>query len=110
MSERNVGEKSSMQAASEAVPVHFTIGAYSACFGALVTLTLLSFLLSYAHLGAFGTVVALAIAASKILLVGLYFMHLLKEPPSHTLAAVAGILFIVVLASLAAADVWTRYS
>lgn len=110
MSERNVGEKSSMHEASEPAPVHFSIAAYSVCFGALVALTLLSFLLSYAHLGGFEAVVALAIAAAKVFLVGLYFMHLLKEPPSHTLAAVAGILFIVILASLAAADVWTRYS
>jgi cytochrome c oxidase subunit 4 len=91
-------------------PGHFSIIAYTICFAVLVCLTLLSFLVSYVNLGWFGTVVALAIATMKVTLVGLYFMHLLKEPPSHRLAAIAAALFVAILASLAATDVWTRYT
>jgi len=91
-------------------PAHFSIPAYTICFAVLVCLTLLSFLVSHVSLGWFGTVVALAIAAVKVTLVGLYFMHLLKEPPSHRLAAIAAALFVAILASLAATDVWTRYT
>jgi cytochrome c oxidase subunit 4 len=99
-----------MHALSEQVEAHYSVTAYTIVFGALVCLTILSFLLSYASLGWFETVVALAIAAAKVLLVVIYFMHLSKEPVSHRLAALAAALFVAILATLAAADVWTRYS
>ena len=110
MASANGDERRENPAVPEVAPVHFSIAAYSICFGALVCLTLASFLVSYANLGWFGTTVALAIAATKVVIVGVYFMHLRHEPPSHRLAAVAAVLFVAILASLAAADVFTRYT
>lgn len=83
---------------------------YVLAFGALVALTLASFMLSYAHLGAFEVVVALGIAAVKVSIVGLVFMHLAREPSSHRLVAIMAVLFIALLASFAGADVLTRHS
>jgi len=87
-----------------------TSPAYVASFVALVALTLASYWLSYAHLGAFEVFVALGIAALKVTIVGLFFMHLVKEPPSHRIAAIGAILFVILLAVFAAADVFTRHS
>ena len=50
----------------------------------------------------------LAIAAVKVTLAGLYFMHLSKDPPSNRPTSIASVIFVALLASLAAADVWTR--
>lgn len=88
----------------------FSVRAYSLCFAGLVALTLSSFGLSYAHLGTFEASVAIAIAAAKVLLVGIYFMHLAKEPSSHRLVAVAGGVFVVILIVLSTLDVITRHS
>jgi cytochrome c oxidase subunit 4 len=86
----------------------FSVATYTICFLALVCLTLASYWLSHVSLGAFSTAVALAIAAVKVTLIGLYFMHLLEEPASHRLAAVTATIFIAVLVTFACLDVVTR--
>ena len=84
-------------------------GAYVLAFVALVCLTLLSFWCSLLHLGAWEMVVALAIAAIKVTVVALVFMGLVDEPASSRIAGVTAVLFVILLASLTAADVLTRF-
>jgi cytochrome c oxidase subunit 4 len=74
----------------------------------LLILTGASYGLSFARLGAFAVPVALGIAAIKVLIVALYFMGLLDEPPSHRLAAVAAAFFVILLVVFTQADVLTR--
>jgi cytochrome c oxidase subunit 4 len=83
--------------------------AYVRSFGALVALTLLSYWLSYRSLGDFSTPVALAIAVVKDSIVALFFMGLIDEPASHRVVGITAVLFVVLLASLAAVDVVTRF-
>ncbi len=47
--------------------------------GILILLTLVTVAVSHVHLGAYNLVVAMAIAALKATLVGLFFMHLLYD-------------------------------
>ena len=86
-----------------------TVTTYVRSFAALAALTALSFWLSYRHLGALGMPVALGIAAIKVTVVVLFFMGLAREPASHRVAGVVAVLFVVLLASLAALDVLTRF-
>jgi len=86
-----------------------TTGAYVRSFGALVVLTLTSYWLSYRDLGALGIPVALGIAAVKVAIVALFFMGLVNEPASLRVAGITAVLFVILLASLAAADVVTRF-
>lgn len=76
---------------------------------ALVCFTLLSFWFSFMHLGGFETPVAIAIAAVKVTIVAIVFMGLVDEPPSSRVAGITAVLFVVLLASLAAVDVLTRF-
>jgi cytochrome c oxidase subunit 4 len=92
---------------AEATPVP-SLGVYVRTFGGLVVLTLASYGLSRVSLGAFGTPVALGIAATKVTLVALFFMGLVDEPPSHRLAAVVAVFFVVLIVALSAADILTR--
>ncbi|MGH9631850.1 MAG: cytochrome C oxidase subunit IV family protein, partial [Bryobacteraceae bacterium] len=48
---------------------------YYAVFGALMVLTAVTVAVSYVHLGVFNAFIAIAIAASKALLVICVFMH-----------------------------------
>lgn len=82
---------------------------YVWAFVALVCFTLLSFWLSYMHLGGFETPVAMAIAAAKVTIVAVVFMGLVDEPASSRVAGITAVLFVVLLASLAAVDVLTRF-
>jgi cytochrome c oxidase subunit 4 len=83
--------------------------AYVLSFGALLGLTLLSYWLSYRNLGEFSTPVALAIAVVKDSIVALFFMGLVDEPASHRVIGITAVLFVILLAALAAADVVTRF-
>jgi cytochrome c oxidase subunit 4 len=76
--------------------------------GALLGLWVLSFALSYVHLGAAALPVALVIAVVKAALVIMFFMELLRESLSMklTLLAAGGLLSILI--GLMVADVVTR--
>jgi cytochrome c oxidase subunit 4 len=82
--------------------------------GLLVTLVALfalagvSLAFRFAHLGALGMPVALAIAAVKAVLVGLVFMELAFEKPGIRLAFAAGLVMIAVMLALMIGDVVTR--
>jgi caa(3)-type oxidase subunit IV len=86
----------------------FGMAAYVWAFIALALLTASSFWLSTLSLGALGMPAALAIASVKVAIVGLVFMDLVHEPPSHRLAAIGAVLFVVLLTAFSAADVLTR--
>jgi caa(3)-type oxidase subunit IV len=74
----------------------------------LMALAGASFALRFAHLGTLGMPAALAIAAVKVVLVGLVFMELAFEKPSVRLAFAAGLMMIAVMLALMIADVVTR--
>lgn len=75
---------------------------------ALVALAAASYLLSFAKLGSFGLPVALAIGASKALVVLFVFMGFGKLPASARLAVGAALLMLALLVGLMAADVGSR--
>ena len=77
-------------------------------FGALVVLAAVSFGLSYAHLGALSVPLAIAIAAAKAAVVGLFFMELVKERLSIHATALVAIVLLGTLLAFAVADVDTR--
>jgi caa(3)-type oxidase subunit IV len=71
-------------------------------FAALVVLAAASWVLS--SVGGTGTLVALAIAAAKAILIALFFMELIAgDPTDRTIAAVA-VLFVVLLCVGSLAD------
>ena len=63
---------------------------------------------SYLPLGAFGLVVALAIAGAKAALVALFFMHLRLSTPLTRLFAGAGLVWLALLMGLTMTDYLTR--
>jgi cytochrome c oxidase subunit 4 len=75
---------------------------------ALLALWVLSFVLSYAHLGAAALPVALVIAATKAALVVMFFMELLRESLSMKLTLLAAGGLLAVLIGLMVADLVTR--
>ncbi len=81
---------------------------YVLTFAALLALTGLTFGLSFAPLGSWGVPVAITIAATKAILIALFFMHLLDQrTPAHIATSVA-VLLVILLIVLATLDVATR--
>ena len=89
-------------------PRELTLPAQLVAFQVLLVLTAASFGLSYLPLAPADSAVALAIAAVKVGIVGLYFMHLIEQPASHRFAALIGASFIALLVGFAMLDVATR--
>jgi cytochrome c oxidase subunit 4 len=81
---------------------------YLRVFFALLLLTALTTAVAYLDLGRAGTMVALAIACTKALLVALFFMELWYRPGLYRAVIVAAVLTFAVLAGLTVADVLTR--
>lgn len=75
---------------------------------ALLVLTASSFGLSRFPLGEAATPVALSIAALKVGIVGLVFMHLARARAALQLVAITGILFVALLVLGVAGDVTFR--
>ncbi len=75
---------------------------------ALVSLSLLTFGLSYLHLGGWSVVLAMSIAAAKAALIALFFMHLREHGTSDRAAVVLGVILALLLIGFVAADVATR--
>ena len=82
---------------------------YVAVFIALICLTALTTGVAYIDMGAFNTVVALAIAAVKMTLVLLFFMHLKYATGMTRLVLFAAIIWLGILISLTLADELTRH-
>jgi cytochrome c oxidase subunit 4 len=84
---------------------------YLGIYVALLVLTLSTYWIAVHfsdRLGGWEIPVALGIAGTKTVLVGLFFMHLLYSPRLTWLIVAAGVLFFVIMLSFTLADYWTR--
>jgi cytochrome c oxidase subunit IV len=81
---------------------------YVTVFLALIFLTGLTTGVAYIDLGTFNTVVALAIAATKMMLVVLFFMHVKYISGMTRVVIVAGIFWLAIMITLTLADELTR--
>jgi cytochrome c oxidase subunit 4 len=75
---------------------------------ALLILTLATTGVSYLDLGALNVVTALAIAASKMLLVALFFMHVRHSSRLTKLVVLGGLLWLGIMLTLTMADIVSR--
>ncbi len=71
---------------------------------ALLALLALTWGLGFVDLGVFNLVAALAISFAKMILIALFFMHLRGENRLLHLAAVAGLLWLLLMFTLTLAD------
>ena len=83
---------------------------YVAVFAALVVLTIATVAISYVDLGALSTMVALAIAFGKALLVLLFFMHLYRGGKVTWMVIVVTLFWVGILFALTLSDFLTRGS
>ena len=81
---------------------------YFLVFGALMVLTLATWLVAQVDLGWANDVVALGIAVTKATLVLLFFMHVRHSTKMTTLTAVAGFFWLAILFGLTIADYASR--
>jgi len=81
---------------------------YFGVFLALLILTGLTTWVAYFDLGRMNTVVALAIAVTKMLLVILFFMHVKYSPGLTRLIVLAGFFWFAILVALTLSDELTR--
>jgi cytochrome c oxidase subunit IV len=77
-------------------------------YGALLALTLLTVGVAFLDLGPMNTVVALAIAIGKALLVMLFFMHLRSSSHLTWIVASAGVIWLAHLLIFTLSDYLTR--
>ena len=75
---------------------------------ALMALLAGTFALAHFHLGGGNTAVGLAIAAVKVALVGLFFMHLRRATALIAIFAVATLFWLAILFGLSGTDYATR--
>jgi cytochrome c oxidase subunit 4 len=81
---------------------------YFLIFAALLVLTAATWGVAYLPLGEWHTVLALAIAVTKALLVLLFFMHLLHSTRLTWVVAAAGVFWLGILFALTFSDYLTR--
>jgi cytochrome c oxidase subunit IV len=87
------------------VPVETYVGN----FVALIVLTGVTTGVAYIDLGVMNTVVALAIATVKMLLVVLFFMHVKYSPGLTRLVIIAGFFWLAILVAFTLSDELTRH-
>jgi cytochrome c oxidase subunit IV len=75
---------------------------------ALLALLALTWAIAYVDLGPFNLIVALAIAITKAVIIALFFMHIKGSSRVLHLAAVAGIIWLLIMISLTLGDYVTR--
>ena len=75
---------------------------------ALLALLAVTWAIAYVDLGPFNLIVALAIAITKAIVIALFFMHIKGSSRLLHLAAVAGLLWLLILISLTLGDYFTR--
>ena len=81
---------------------------YALIFGGLLILTGVTTAVAYIDLGPFNTVVALAIAVCKMLLVILFFMHVRYMPGLTKIVVVAGFFWLAILITFTLSDEFSR--
>lgn len=78
---------------------------YAVIYVTLLALTALTvFIATRAHLGVWEIPVALGIAATKTILVGLFFMHLIHSSKLTWVVVAAGALFLAIMLGLTFTD------
>jgi cytochrome c oxidase subunit 4 len=82
---------------------------YFLIFAALLLLTGATVLVAELPLGGWHTVLALAIAAVKALLVVLFFMHLLHSARLTWIVAAAGVFWLGIMFTITLSDYLTRH-
>jgi cytochrome c oxidase subunit 4 len=87
---------------------HLSARTYVLTFVGLLALTALSFVTSYVRLGGGNTVIALAIATTKGILVLLLFMHLIEQRFTNRMAITFAAFLAVLLITGVSVDVLTR--
>lgn len=85
-----------------------SVRTYTIVFVALVALAALTTGLASVDLGVFNTVAALAIAAAKMLLVALFFMHVWYKQGLTRIVILAAFFWLALLVSMTLIDVFTR--
>jgi cytochrome c oxidase subunit IV len=83
--------------------------AYYLVFGMLVGLTFLTIGISFLELGEWHTVAGLIIAACKVVLVALFFMHLLSSSRLTWIVVGGGLFWLGILMALTLTDYLTRH-
>ncbi len=81
---------------------------YALIFLTLIALTALTTAVAFIDLGPSNTVIALAIAVCKMLLVILFFMHVRYSPNLTKIVIAAGFFWLLILISLTMGDYRTR--
>jgi cytochrome c oxidase subunit IV len=76
--------------------------------GVLMLLLALSWSVGYVDLGLFNVIIALAISITKALLVALIFMHIKGSSRLLQLAAVVGVIWLMIMLAFTLSDYLTR--
>ena len=63
---------------------------------------------AYVDLGPFNLIVALGVAISKAIVIAMFFMHIKGSSRLLHLAAIAGVIWLIILISLTLSDYMTR--
>src|SRR5947199_9483881 len=74
----------------------------------LLALLALTWAIAYVDLGPFNLIVALAVAMATAIVIALFFMHIKGSSRLLHLAAVAGLLWLLIVMSLTLSDYCTR--
>jgi len=91
------------------MPEHIdSVKTYTLVFAGLIAATVATTAVSFVDLGPFSVVAALAIAACKMLLVALFFMHIRHSDKLTRLVIAGGLLWLAILIFFTLADVFTR--
>jgi cytochrome c oxidase subunit 4 len=85
-----------------------SVKTYALVFAALIFLTVATTAVAFVDLGPFSVVAALAIAACKMLLVALYFMHVRHSTRLTRLVVLGGLLWLGILLLLTMGDMLSR--
>lgn len=85
------------------------VGTYLGIFLALIAMTGITTGVAYIDLGAANTVVALAIAVVKMLLVVLFFMHVKYSSGLTRLVIAAGFFWLAIMVAMTLSDELTRH-
>jgi cytochrome c oxidase subunit 4 len=85
-----------------------SVKTYALVLVGLLILTIATTEVSKIDLGAFSTVVALAIACTKMTLVALFFMHVRHSTKLTKLVIVGGLLWLAILLGMTMTDFATR--
>jgi cytochrome c oxidase subunit IV len=81
---------------------------YFLIFGALMVLTVATYLVALVDLGRLNAIVALAVAVTKAVLVVLYFMHVRYSTRLTKIVVIAGFFWLAILIVLTLSDYFTR--